>query len=95
MSRYESSAGRSAHTSRDALTAAHLFDARRTLPRHSCQGPQRRGIGRTNGLKGSFVIAAVGARGQWDGRTTLGGVIFRSVGADVGPLHVRYNVSVA
>ena len=48
---YESSAGRSAHTSRDALTAAHLFDARRALPRHSCQGPQGRGSGRTSGMK--------------------------------------------
>ena len=50
-SKYESSAGRSAHTSRDALTAADLFDARRALARHSCQEPQVRGTGRTSGMK--------------------------------------------
>ena len=36
---------------KDVLTAAHLFDARRTLPLHSCQGPQRWGTGRTSGMK--------------------------------------------
>ena len=36
---------------KDTLTAAHLVDARRALPRHSCQGPQGRGDGRTSGVK--------------------------------------------
>ena len=49
--KYESSAGRSAHTPKPALTTAHLFEARRTLLLHSCQGPQRRGTGRTSGMK--------------------------------------------
>ena len=50
-SRTETRAGRSAHTSKDVLTAAHLFEARRALPLHSCQGPQRRGSERTSGMK--------------------------------------------
>ena len=76
---YESSAGRSAHTPRDAINTAHLFDARRTLPRHSCQGPQGWGLGRTSGMKGSFVSAAAAITGQQNGRTPSRGGVFRSV----------------
>ena len=67
---------------KDVLTAAHLFDARRPLPLHSCQGPWGWGTGRTSGMKGSFVSAAAAIRGQQDGRTTRGGLVFAVWGAE-------------
>ena len=64
---------------KDVRTAAHLFDARRPLPPHSCQGPWGWGIGRTSGMKGSFVSAATAVRGQLDGRPDSTRGAFRSV----------------
>ena len=53
----ETCAGRSATPRKLSSLAAHLFDARRTLPPHSCQVPQCWAVGRTNGMKRSFFGA--------------------------------------
>ena len=60
----ETCAGRSATTRKLSSPAAHLFDARRTLPPHSCQVPQCWAVGRTNGMKRSFFGAVAAARGR-------------------------------
>ena len=60
----ETCAGRSATPRKMSSPAAHLFDARRTLPPHSCQVPQCWAVGRTNGMKRSFFGAVAAARGR-------------------------------
>ena len=60
----ETCAGRSATPRKLSSLAAHLFDARRTLPPHSCQVPQCWAVGRTNGMKRSFFGAVAAARGR-------------------------------
>ena len=67
----ETCAGRSATPRKMSSPAAHLFDARRTLPPHSCQVPQCWAVGRTNGMKRSLFGAVAAARGRtehsaWD-----------------------------